>query len=183
VLKVSSPDVPHKTEAGGVALNLRDEVSLRQSWAKMVKSVAAYAPHASIEGYSVQPMVLDGFELIVGCSVDPELGRVLMVGAGGVWAEVLDDVRFLALPTSAEEIQSAINSLKVAPILAGARGQAPLDVGAATHVIHQLSQQFVIDDWVQEVDINPLRVRNVGLGVVALDTLVVPKIEYAEEMT
>ena len=175
VLKVASADVPHKTEAGGVALNLLDEASLRTAWAKMVNSVQAYAPQAKIDGYSVQPMILDGFELIVGCSVDPELGRVLMVGAGGVWAEVLDDVRFLALPTSREEIEAVIHSLRVAPILAGARGQAPLDVAAATQVIHQLAQQFMVDDWVQEVDINPLRVRTKGLGVVALDTLVVPK--------
>jgi acyl-CoA synthetase (NDP forming) len=175
VLKVSSADVPHKTEAGGVALNLADEDSLRTAWAKMVSSVQAYAPHANIDGYTVQPMILDGFELIVGCSVDPELGRVLMVGAGGVWAEVLDDVRFLALPTSEAEIEAVINSLRVAPILAGARGQAPLDVAAATQVIHQLAQQFMVDDWVLEVDINPLRVRTKGLGVVALDTLVVQK--------
>ncbi|MDO8251365.1 MAG: acetate--CoA ligase family protein [Rhodoferax sp.] len=175
VLKVSSADVPHKTEAGGVALNLMDEDSLRMAWARMVSSVQAYAPHANIDGYTVQPMILDGFELIVGCSVDPELGRVLMVGAGGVWAEVLDDVCFLALPTSEAEIEAVINSLRVAPILAGARGQAPLDVAAATQVIHQLAQQFMVDDWVLEVDINPLRVRTKGLGVVALDTLVVAK--------
>lgn len=175
VLKVSSADIPHKTEAGGVALNLLDESSLRTAWTKMVSTVQAYAPNANIDGYTVQPMILDGFELIVGCSVDPELGRVLMVGAGGVWAEVLDDVRFLALPTSETEIEVVINSLRIAPILAGARGQAPLDVAAATRVIHQLAQQFMIDDWVQEVDINPLRVRTKGLGVVALDTLVIPK--------
>lgn len=179
VLKVSSPDLPHKTEAGGVALSLGDPASLRTSWAAMVQSVAAYAPSARIDGYAVQPMILDGFELIVGCSVDPEIGRVLMVGAGGVWAEVLDDVRFLALPCSAVEIESALNSLKIGPILAGVRGQPALDVPAATQVIHGLAQQFTRDTWVREVDINPLRVRSKGRGVVALDTLVVPEIQDA----
>lgn len=175
VLKVVSPDIPHKTEAGGVALDLRNEEALRKAWAGMVQSVGEYAPDARIDGYCVQPMIQDGLELIVGCSIDPELGRVLMVGAGGVWAEVLDDIRFLALPTNEEEIREALHSLRITPILCGARGQAPLDVPAATKAIHRLAQQFLLDDWVQEVDINPLRVRTLGSGVVALDTLVVAK--------
>jgi acyl-CoA synthetase (NDP forming) len=172
VLKVASPDIAHKSEAGGVALNLGDEDALRQAWQVMVRSVAAHAPEARIDGYSVQPMVLDGFELIVGCSIDPELGRVLMVGAGGIWAEVLDDVGFLALPASRQEITDLLGRLKIAPILAGARGQGPLDVAAAVEVIWQIGQQFLVDDWVAEVDINPLRVRALGRGAVALDTLV-----------
>jgi len=173
VLKVASPDIAHKSEAGGVALNLGDERALRLAWQAMVPSVAAYAPEAHIVGYSVQPMVLDGFDLIVGCSVDPELGRVLMVGAGGIWAEVLDDVGFLALPASRQEITDLLARLRVAPILAGARGQGPLDVPAAVEAIWQIGQQFWVDHWVAEVDINPLRVRALGRGVVALDTLVV----------
>lgn len=174
VLKVVSADIPHKTEAGGVALGLSDEDSLRRAWDRMVESVTAYAPQARIDGYTIQPMIVDGFELIVGCSVDPEIGRVLMVGAGGIWAEVLDDVRFLSLPATPEEIEDALRSLRVAPILAGARGQAPLDVQTAVTAIHRVAQQFMADEWVREVDINPLRVRPEGRGVVALDTLVVP---------
>jgi acyl-CoA synthetase (NDP forming) len=175
VLKVVSPDIAHKSEAGGVALNLGHEDALRQAWQAMVRSVAIHAPEARIDGYSVQPMVLDGFELIVGCSIDPELGRVLMVGAGGIWAEVLDDVGFLALPASRQEITDQIGRLKIAPILAGARGQGPLDVAAAVEVIWQIGQQFLVDDWVAEVDINPLRVRALGRGAVALDTLVLAR--------
>ncbi|RFO95249.1 hypothetical protein DIC66_19235 [Rhodoferax lacus] len=174
VLKVSSPDIAHKTEAGGVALNLKDADSLRASWLQMEQSVATYAPLARIDGYAVQPMVLDGFELIVGCSVDPELGRVLMVGAGGIYAEVFDDVCFLALPTSAPEIRAVLAGLRCAPILAGARGQPALDIEAATQAILRLASQFVADEWVREVDINPLRVRMNGRGAIALDTLVVP---------
>jgi acyl-CoA synthetase (NDP forming) len=179
VLKVVSPDIAHKSEAGGVALNLGDEDALRQAWQAMVRSVAAHAPTARIEGYSVQPMVLDGFELIVGCSIDPELGRVLMVGAGGIWAEVLDDVGFLALPASRQEIADLIGRLKIAPILTGARGQDPLDVVAAVEVIWQIGQQFLVDDWVAEVDINPLRLRALGRGAVALDTLVLARHQEA----
>ncbi len=174
VLKVVSPDIAHKSEAGGVALNLRDASALRDAWDKMVRSVAAYAPQASITGYSVQPMLGGGFELIVGCSIDPELGRVLMVGAGGIWAEVLDDVRFLALPVSSAEIVAALRSLRIAPILDGARGQPPLDVDAAAAAIHRLAQRFLIDTWVREIDLNPLLVRPRGQGAIALDVLLVP---------
>ena len=174
VLKVVSPDIAHKSEAGGVALNLRDAPALGEAWDQMQLSVAAYAPNAAIEGYSVQPMLGGGFELIVGCSIDPELGRVLMVGAGGIWAEVLDDVRFLALPASVAEITQALNNLRIAPILGGARGQALLDVAAAAAAVHRLARRFVRDTWVREIDLNPLLVRPLGKGVVALDLLVVP---------
>jgi acyl-CoA synthetase (NDP forming) len=174
VLKVVSPDIAHKSEAGGVALNLRDAQALGEAWDRMQISVAAYAPHAVITGYSVQPMLSGGFELIIGCSIDPELGRVLMVGAGGIWAEVLDDVRFLALPASPEEIIQALRSLRIAPILDGARGQGALDLPAAAAAIHRLAQHFQRDSWIQEIDLNPLLVRPLGQGVVALDVLVVP---------
>lgn len=174
VLKVVSPDIAHKSEAGGVALDLRDAETLRGAWSRMLASVAAHAPQARIAGYSVQPMLSGGFELIVGCSIDPELGRVLMVGAGGIWAEVLDDVRFLALPVSSEDIVGALQSLRIAPILAGARGQGALDVAAAALAIQRLAHQFTVDTWVQEIDLNPLLVRSHGKGVVALDVLVVP---------
>ena len=98
-----------------------------------------------------------------------------MVGAGGIWAEVLDDVRFLALPASRPEIAAALDSLRIAPILRGARGQAPLDLEAATNAIHRLALQFHADRWIAEVDLNPLLVRPSGQGVVALDVLVVPQ--------
>ena len=125
-------------------------------------------------------MLSGGFELIVGCSVDPELGRVLMVGAGGIWTEILDDVRFLALPASRAEIASALQSLRIAPILNGARGQPPLDVDAACAVIHRLAQQFFAAPGIAEIDLNPLLVRPQGQGVMALDVLVVQSSTRAE---
>jgi succinyl-CoA synthetase beta subunit len=173
VLKVVSPDIPHKSEVGGVALHLTDARALADAWRDMRASVSRLAPRATITAYSVQPMLSGGFELIVGCSVDPELGRVLMVGAGGIWAEILDDVRFLALPASRAEIASALQSLRIAPILNGARGQPPLDVDAACAVIYRLAQQFFADPGIAEIDLNPLLVRPQGQGVMALDVLVV----------
>jgi acyl-CoA synthetase (NDP forming) len=174
VLKVVSPDIAHKTEVGGVALALADALALERAWGQMQQSVATRAPDARVTGYSVQPMLRDGFELIVGCSTDPELGAVLMVGAGGIWAEVLDDVRFLALPASRAEIADALAQLRIAPILHGARGQSALDLDAAVTAIHAVAAQFLVDDWIAEVDLNPLLVRPLGKGAVALDLLVVP---------
>lgn len=174
VLKVVSADIAHKTEVGGVALALADAGALERAWEQMQRSVATRAPDAVVTGYSVQPMLRDGFELIVGCSIDPELGPVLMVGAGGIWAEVLDDVRFLALPASRAEITDALAQLRIAPILHGARGQPALDLDAAVTTIHALAVQFQVDDWIAEVDLNPLLVRPQGKGAVALDLLVVP---------
>ncbi len=174
VLKVVSPDLPHKSEAGGVALDLADAGALARAWTTMQATVAQRAPQARIEGFAVQPQLSEGLELIVGCSVDPEIGRVAMVGAGGIWAEILDDVRFLGLPASDDEIRAALLSLRVAPLFAGARGKSALDLEAAIGVISRLARRFQEETWVCEVDLNPLLVRPLQGGAVALDLLVVP---------
>lgn len=174
VLKVVSPDIAHKSEVGGVALGLDSDVALRLAWSRMVDSIAAKAPDARITGYSVQPQMTDGVELIVGCSVDPEVGRVAMVGQGGIYAEVYDDVRFIGLPASREEFRHALSSLRIAPLFAGARGKPALDMEAAVDVIERLAACFNESDSVMEIDLNPLLVRPAGKGAVALDLLVVP---------
>jgi acyl-CoA synthetase (NDP forming) len=175
VLKVASPDIAHKTEVGGVAVGLADSAALEQAWRTIARSVAEKAPHARIDGMQVQAMVRDGVELIVGGSVDPELGRVLMLGAGGIWAEVLEDVAFLALPAGPQEIAEALRRLRIHPLLTGARGRARLDVDAAVAVMHRLADAFQVETWVDELDINPLIVRPEGLGAVAVDALVVTR--------
>lgn len=172
-LKVSSPDIAHKTEVGGVALDLADEAALRSAWTAVAASVAARAPGARVEGMQVQAMVRDGVELILGGSIDPELGRVLLVGAGGIWTEVLEDVRFLGLPASPAEIEEALWGLRLAPLLAGARGRPAMDVPAAVEAIGRLADAFLAEDGITEIDINPLIVRPEGLGAVAVDALVV----------
>lgn len=176
VLKVVSPDLPHKSEAGGVALDLADAAALANAWLTMQATVAERAPQARIEGYAVQPQIAEGLELIVGCSVDPEVGRVAMVGAGGIWAEILDDVCFLGLPATDDEIRSALQSLRIAPLFAGARGKPALDLEAAIGVISRLARRFHEETWVREVDLNPLLVRPLQGGAVALDLLVVPAV-------
>ncbi len=175
VLKVASPDIAHKTEAGGVALDITDEASLGRAWRGMVETVSARAPDARIQGYVLQPQMRGGGELIVGCSLDAELGRVLMVGAGGIWAELIEDVVFIGLPATRDEIREALSRLKVMAVLRGARGGPALDIEATLALIDRLGKQFVAETWVAEVDINPLLVRPRGQGVVALDSLVVAR--------
>lgn len=174
VLKVVSPDLPHKSEAGGVALDLADAAALAGAWTTMQATIAERAPQARVVGYAVQPQISEGLELIVGCSIDPEVGRVAMVGAGGIWAEVLDDVRFLGLPATNDEIRAALLSLRIAPLFAGARGKPAHDLEAAISVISRLARRFQEETWVEEVDLNPLLVRPLQGGAVALDILVVP---------
>ena len=144
----------------------------------MADSLRRRAATARIDGFAMHPYLTGGFELIVGCSIDPELGKVVMVGSGGIWAEVIDDIGFVALPASRDEIRAVLMGLRIAPILDGARGMAALDVDAAVDSVARLAQAYQRETWVGEVDINPLLVRPRGLGVVALDVLVVAQARH-----
>jgi len=171
-LKIASPDIAHKTEVGGVKLGIRNAAELAAAWAEMFAEVTAKAPQARIDGIAIQPMIGDGVELIVGCSVDPEMGRTLMVGGGGIWAEAMEDVAFLALPATPEDIESALRRLRLAKLFDGARGRPPLDVPSAVAAIAGLAEAYAAETWVDEVDVNPLILR--PRGCVAVDTLLVP---------
>jgi acyl-CoA synthetase (NDP forming) len=132
------------------------------------------APRARVQGISVQEMVIGGAELIVGCSSDPEFGPILMVGAGGIWAELLGDVAFRALPVGHDDVRAMIEGLAIHPMLAGARGRPALDVDAAADTIARIAAAFAGAEGIAEVDVNPLIVLPRGQGVCAVDTLIVP---------
>lgn len=175
VLKVVSEDLPHKTEVGGVVLNLADVESVRQAHVQILNNVAARAPLARIEGILVAPMLTGGAELIVGVSRDPIFGPVVMVGMGGIYAEVLRDVAVQAVPVSESEALSMIRSLRLFPLLDGVRGQPPLDQEAAARLVAQLSEfAHRHRDQVAEIDLNPVLVRPRGEGVAVLDALMIP---------
>ena len=173
VLKVVSQDIAHKSEVGGVALGISDAKAMRQAWSEMQRSIAEGAPDAHVSGFSVQSMATKGLELIVGCSIDPELGKVVMVGHGGIYAEAMDDVCFIGLPTSQREIRAALSGLRISPAFFGARGKPVLDLDAAVVVVKRLAETFHLDMNVREVEINPLLVMPAGKGVVALDLLII----------
>ncbi|KAK73716.1 ATP-grasp domain protein [Bordetella holmesii H620] len=175
-MKVVSEDIAHKTEAGGVALNLTDAVSLRQAYAQVLSNAARHAPQARIDGVLVAPMLRGGTELIAGISQDPVFGPIVMVGMGGIYAEVLKDVAVQAVPVSEHEALEMIRSLKMFAILDGARGQAKADIETAARTVARLSAfAYRHRDDIAEIDMNPILVRPQGQGVVVLDALMVPR--------
>jgi acyl-CoA synthetase (NDP forming) len=173
-LKIDSPDIPHKTEAGVVRLNLGDAVQVRTAYAEILANAKAYAPQARISGVSVQEMVRDGVEVIVGVSCDPQLGPVLLFGSGGVMVEVYNDVALRRCPIMRSEAQAMIAEVKGARLLQGFRGRPAADLRALEDILVRVSHLAMhLEGHLAELDINPLMVLPSGQGVKAVDALVV----------
>lgn len=175
VLKIASPDLPHKTEVGGVAVGLRSEDEVRRAYAQMLTRVGDKAPHAAIDGVIVAPMAQGLSELILGSRIDPVFGPVVMVGLGGIFAEIMQDTAVQMAPVSETQAMAMLKSLKAFAVLDGARGRRRTDLKAAAQAIAALSRFAVAHaDTVSEIDINPLLLKADGEGAVALDALLIP---------
>jgi len=173
-LKVDSPDILHKTEAGVVRLNLGDAAQVRTACAEILANAKAYAPQARINGVSVQEMVGDGVEVIIGVACDPQLGPVLLFGSGGVMVEVYNDVALRRCPITRAEAQAMIAEVKGARLLQGFRGRPAADVEALADTLVRMSCFAMhMEGQLAELDINPLMVLPVGRGVKAVDALAV----------
>lgn len=173
-LKISSLDIPHKTEAKAIRLGLSGAEAIGRGYDEVIAAAKAYNPDARIEGVLVQQMVAGGEEVLLGVSQDPAFGPVLTAGLGGIFVEVFKDVSRRLPPVSHQEAQDMIRELRSAPIFAGARGRAPLDVDALADCIVRLSWLAVdLGGRISELDINPLRVLPAGQGVRVVDALVV----------
>jgi len=173
-LKILSPDIEHKTEAGGVILNLQSDAAVRRAYAQILKNAGQYAPEAVIEGVFVQQMLPAGVETIVGVTKDPVFGPTVMFGLGGILVEALEDVSFRVCPVSSDDATQMIRELKGARILSGLRGRPAADVGALTDIILRVSQLAMdFADVIDELDINPLIVYPKGAR--AADALVVKR--------
>ena len=176
VLKVDSPDILHKTEAGVVRLGVRDAEQVRTAYADILARAAAYAPNASISGVLVQEMVTEGVEVIVGVSYDAQIGPTLLFGSGGVMVEVYNDVALRRCPITQAEAHAMLSDVKGARLLHGFRGRPVADVEALTQALVHVSHLAVqLDGRLAELDINPLLVLPAGRGVKAVDALVVFK--------
>lgn len=174
-LKALSADLPHKTEAGGVALNLPDAAAVVAAAAEMRRRVAAYKPGLQLDRFLLEPMVQDSLaEVLVGVTVDPHFGPVLVIGAGGILVELLRDASRLLLPVSRQEIEAAIRRLKTFPLLDGFRGRPKADLPALVEAIEAVAR-YAVDhlDKTVEIDVNPIMVLPMERGVVAADALVV----------
>ena len=170
VLKLDSPDLLHKTEAGAVRLNLAGPEDVVQAYRDVMSSVPA---GVRVNGVLVQEMVAGAVEMIVGVSYDQQLGPVLLVGAGGVMAEVQKDVALRLCPVDRSEALAMINDLKASRVLQGFRGRPPADLDALAQVVERVSHLAVnLEGQLAELDINPLMVLPQGQGVKAADALV-----------
>jgi acyl-CoA synthetase (NDP forming) len=169
-MKVVSPDIPHKSDVGCVRLGV-SPADAAAAYEQIMKNAAAITPRPDVLGVLVAPMRTDGVELIVGVTRDPDWGHVLAVGLGGIFVEVFRDSALLRLPASDADITWALNGLRVAPLLRGARNRPPADLAALTAVIRSIADLAVsLGDDLQTLEINPLYVR--GNVIQALDGLV-----------
>jgi acetate---CoA ligase (ADP-forming) len=172
VLKIASPDIAHKSDIGGVALNLEGAEAVAAAFERVTSSVRASAPNALVEGVLVSPMRERGIELLVGCTRDPEWGWVLAVGLGGVWVEILKDVSLRLLPASESVIREMLSELRGAKLLSGQRGIPAADIEAVAQAARRIGEAALgCGDALVALEVNPLWVR--GGQVEALDALFV----------
>jgi len=156
VLKISSPDVVHKSDSGGVKLGLANATQVGKAYTEIISSVKQAYAKAQIEGVSVQPMAPPGVEVIVGMSKDPQFGPVLMFGLGGILVEVLKDVSFRIVPVTIRDAREMIREIKGYPVLEGYRGQKPASIPALEKLIVKVSQFVEKNPHIKELDLNPI---------------------------
>ncbi len=172
VLKIASPDIAHKTEAGGVALDLHGDDAVRSGYAGIIAAALAHSPAAKIDGVIVSPMRRGGAELIVGVARDPQWGPAIVVGLGGVFTEALDDSQVRLLPVSPDEALGMVQELRGARLLAGFRGAPPADMAALASAIAAIGDAaLALGPGLAALEVNPLRV--LGGEIECLDGLAV----------
>ena len=172
VIKVASPDIAHKSDIGGVLLNLRGDDAVRAGFEQVMAAARQRCPEARLDGAIVAPMRGRGVELFVGFSRDPQWGPILAVGLGGVWVEVLQDVALRPLPVDADEVKRMLTGLRGAKLLAGQRGVPAADLDAVAAAIANIGEAILtLGPDLAELDVNPLWV--CGSQIEALDALFV----------
>jgi acyl-CoA synthetase (NDP forming) len=174
-LKAQAAALSHKTEAGGVILNLADEAALRAAWNTMQQNIKRAAPGVTLDGCLVERMSSRGLELMIGAKRDAGWGPVLLLGLGGIWVEALGDVRLLPVDADEHQILEALSQLRTAKLLSGFRGAPPVDVQAVARAVMAIGRLMMTQPDIVEVDINPLMVHAKGQGATALDALIVCK--------
>ena len=171
-LKAQAAALSHKSDAGGVILNLADEAALAEGWDRLFANVSAYDASLVLDGALVEKMGARGTELILGAKNDPEWGPVILAGFGGVTAELLHDVRLLAPDLGPQAIIAELRTLKSGALLDGYRGSPALDVDAVATLVAALGQLLLGTPAIREIDLNPVVVYPKGQGAVALDALI-----------
>jgi acetate---CoA ligase (ADP-forming) len=173
-LKVQSPDLPHKTEVGGVRLHIADVAALRVAYEEVISTLSVRAPRAKLDGVRLEPMAPAGIETIVGAIRDELFGPVLMVGAGGVATEVFKDVAYRLAPVDRRAALEMLAQLRVKTLLDGTRGAKGADIQALARLIVRISAfAFACREIVREIELNPVIVHAAGAGCSVVDALIV----------
>jgi acetyltransferase len=169
VLKIVSPQIVHKTDIGGVVLNIKNAEELEDAYYDTVNRARRQVPGAEIQGVSIQKMLPQGKELILGMAKDPQFGPLIMVGLGGIYVEAFKDVVFRLAPLTSWDAGQMLRELKAHPLLMGLRGEKAADVDAVEDVLLRISLLAVNHPVLSEMDINPLMVYNAGDGSACVD--------------
>jgi len=165
-LKIVSPGILHKSEAGGVILNLQNESAVREAFNKIINSARKYKPGADIRGCLVSPMSDKGIEIVIGTKIDDQFGPIVMFGLGGIMVSIMKDVSFRVVPVTAYGAASIINEIKSSVIFDGFRGRPPSDRKAIIELIQKVSEVVQAYPLIQEIDLNPVIVHDQGLTIV-----------------
>jgi acetyl coenzyme A synthetase (ADP forming)-like protein len=172
VLKIVSPDILHKTEAGGVLVGLKTPAQVAEGFRTIVANAKAYNPEAEIVGVQVQQLLTSGHEVIVGATTDSTFGKIVAFGLGGVLVEVLKDITFRLAPTTRDEALSMIDGIAAAEILRGVRGAEPVDRDRLAELIHRVADLVTDFPQLAEVDLNPVLATPTGATAVDVRILV-----------
>jgi acyl-CoA synthetase (NDP forming) len=166
VLKIVSPQVLHKSDAGGVLINIRDAEGVRKGYKKIIENVKARVPDAEITGILIQEMAPDGTQVIVGSTKDPTFGPTIMFGLGGIFVEVLKDVSFRLVPITRVDAEEMVREIKAYKILEGVRGMPPADQETILDILMRTSEMLVECPEIKELDLNPILVYEKGAKIV-----------------
>jgi len=169
VMKIASPQIIHKSDAGGVKVNLTNDKDVKSAFKEIISNAKKYNKKAEIKGVLIVEMVKGGKELIIGSKLEPGMGPVIMLGMGGIYVEVLKDVTFKLAPVTDKEADDMIASIKMKKILEGVRGEKPSDKAKLSECIQKLSQLVTDFSEIKELDMNPVLVMEKGKGCKILD--------------
>jgi acyl-CoA synthetase (NDP forming) len=166
VLKIVSPDIIHKSDAGGVMVNLKSTIEVRSAYRKILENAKKYNAVAKIVGVLVQEMAPQSTEVIVGAIKDPQFGQTLMFGLGGIFVELLKDVTFRVAPITQEDAKEMITEVKAYPLLKGYRNTTPADINAIVNVLLNASKLVMDYPEIKELDLNPVMAYEKGTKTV-----------------
>ena len=169
VMKISSPQIVHKSDAGGVKVNLTNDEETRDGFKTIMDNAKKYDSNAEIKGVLIVEMVKGGKEMIIGSKLEPGMGPVVMLGMGGIYVEILKDVTFRLAPLTDQEANDMISSIKTKKLLDGVRGEEPSDINKLSECIQRLSQLVSDFKEIKELDMNPVLVMEKGNGCKILD--------------